>query len=221
MRILITAATAAEIMPAQEIWETLRNQPSCNLQIETAITGVGSTTTAYYTLKALSSRIESPCDLAINIGISGSFCESLSIGSVVRIVSDFFGDCGIQTASGFQSLFEARLIDADTFPFASGKLTPAPLSTQWESALAFIPVANGVTVQNLVEVSHHTHPQLLAQIETMEGAAFFYVCMNERIPCIALRAVSNRVGERDKNRWNIPLALTEMRKTLACLLYKL
>jgi len=61
----------------------------------------------------------------------------------------------------------------------------------------------------------------LAHVESMEGAAFFYVCMNEHIPCLSLRAVSNRVGERDKNKWNIPLALAELRKMLASILRKL
>jgi futalosine hydrolase len=48
----------------------------------------------------------------------------------------------------------------------------------------------------------------------MEGASFFYVCMNEHIPCFALRAISNIVGERDKNKWNIPFALNNLSQTL-------
>jgi futalosine hydrolase len=47
-------------------------------------------------------------------------------------------------------------------------------------------------------------------IETMEGAAFFYVCSKENIPFLALRAVSNRVEPRDKAKWNIPLALKNL-----------
>jgi futalosine hydrolase len=41
----------------------------------------------------------------------------------------------------------------------------------------------------------------------MEGAAFFYICSRENIPFLALRAVSNKVGPRDKEKWNIRLAL--------------
>jgi futalosine hydrolase len=47
-------------------------------------------------------------------------------------------------------------------------------------------------------------------IESMEGAAFFYVCMMEKIPCIQLRAVSNYVERRNKNSWNIPLAIRNL-----------
>ena len=207
MRILVTAATSAEILPACEIWEALRSQADNNLFIDTVETGIGSAATAYHTLKALLANPDSPYDLAINMGIAGSFCDSLAIGTVVRVVSDFFGDCGIQTASGFQSLFDARLIDADTYPFVSGKLAPPSLSREWESALSPISVANGITVQHLVEDSLSASTTPPAQVETMEGAAFFYVCMNEHIPCFALRAISNRVGEQDKSKWNIPLAI--------------
>jgi len=213
MRILITAATAPELLPAREVWEAIRHQAGNNLWVKNIVTGIGTTATAYHTLKALSDPTEAPYDLAINVGIAGSFHDFLPIGSVVRVASDYFGDCGIQTASGFQSLFDTRLIDADTFPFSSGKLTPTPLPPKQESAIAFLPAVEGVTVQHLVEMGFaalHAH----AQVETMEGAAFFYVCMNEGIPCIALRAVSNMAGERDKKKWDIPLALTALRKAI-------
>ena len=252
MRILITAATAAELLPACEVWEAIRNQTNNRLSIECVETGIGATATAYHTLKALSPQFEKtlppsfekallpqfektlspsfektllpPFDVAINMGIAGSFCGTLPIGAVVRVASERFGDLGIQTAAGFQSLFDAKLLDADRFPFKSGKLTPPPLSPEWESALASVPVANGVTVQHLVECNNatpHIDPLTVAErinrenleIETMEGAAFFYVCMSEHIPCFSLRAVSNVAGERDKTKWNIPLALGNLLQT--------
>jgi futalosine hydrolase len=222
MRILVTVATAAELLPTQEVCEILHNQINSNFCIDAVKTGIGSTATAYHTLKALSTASDTPYDVAINVGIAGSFCTSSPIGSVVRVTSDCFGDCGIQTASGFQSLFDIRLLDADAFPFTSGKLNPPPLVPELEAALAPIPVANGITMQHLVEKSLSApSPVPLADIETMEGAAFFYVCMHERIPCIALRAISNRAGERDKSKWNIPLALLELKKALTSFLHAL
>ena len=214
MRILITAATAAELMPARELWETLRNQSNRNLYIEPVETGIGITPTTYHTLKALLIT-PTPYDIAMNIGIAGAFGDSLPKGLAVRVVSDYFGNHGIQTASGFQSLFDAQLLDADTFPFTSGKLFPAPLSPEWEGKLSSMPIVHGVTVQHLVEGERK---EGLAQVETMEGAAFFYLCMKERIPCVALRVISNRVGERNKTKWDIPLALSELRKILTFIL---
>ena len=48
----------------------------------------------------------------------------------------------------------------------------------------------------------------------MEGAAVFYVCLNEKIPCCQIRSISNFVGESDKNKWNIPLALKNLEDTI-------
>ena len=51
-------------------------------------------------------------------------------------------------------------------------------------------------------------------IETMEGATFFYICSRENIPFLALRAISNKVEPRNKNNWNIALALNNLSEKL-------
>ena len=56
------------------------------------------------------------------------------------------------------------------------------------------------------------------EIESMEGAAFFYVCEKENIPSIQLRAISNYVERRNKDNWNIPLALQNLKLALEKLL---
>ena len=48
----------------------------------------------------------------------------------------------------------------------------------------------------------------------MEGATFFYICSREKIPFLALRAISNRVELRNRNKWNIPLALDNLSEKL-------
>jgi futalosine hydrolase len=44
----------------------------------------------------------------------------------------------------------------------------------------------------------------------MEGATFFYICSREKIPFLAVRAISNKIELRNKNNWNIPLALKNL-----------
>ena len=51
-------------------------------------------------------------------------------------------------------------------------------------------------------------------IETMEGASFFYICARENIPFFAVRAISNRIETRNRDKWNIPLALEMLSKKL-------
>ena len=45
------------------------------------------------------------------------------------------------------------------------------------------------------------------QIESMEGAAFFYACKIARIPCLQIRSISNYVERRNKASWDILLAI--------------
>jgi futalosine hydrolase len=51
-------------------------------------------------------------------------------------------------------------------------------------------------------------------IETMEGATFFYICSLENIPFLALRAISNKVERRNKINWKIALALNNLSEKL-------
>jgi futalosine hydrolase len=136
------------------------------------------------------------------------------VGSVCCVNKEYFGDCGIQTPAGFFTLFDEHLLNDNTFPFVDGALQ-AP--AQPLRLVAGIPLATGVTVhtvsgepQRIADLQARFSPD----IETMESAAFFYVCLQEKIPFLALRAISNRVESRDKSRWDIPLALQYLGKAL-------
>ena len=51
-----------------------------------------------------------------------------------------------------------------------------------------------------------------ADIESMEGAAFHYVCLQQKINFLQIRGVSNVVGERNKANWKIKTAIKNMSK---------
>jgi futalosine hydrolase len=55
----------------------------------------------------------------------------------------------------------------------------------------------------------------------MEGAALHYVALCEKIPFLQLRAVSNYVGERDKNKWALREAIANLNMELQRILIKL
>ena len=48
----------------------------------------------------------------------------------------------------------------------------------------------------------------------MEGAAFLFCCMKENIPCVQIRSISNFVEKRNKDNWNIPLAIENLHKEI-------
>ena len=184
-----------------------------SFETDLLITGVGSMATAW-SLKQWITLNEKP-DLAINAGIAGSFNERLNIGDVVMPVSDCFADAGVEDGENFLTLFESGLINANDFPYKDGLLyTDTRYNEKMKSILE--PV-RAITV-NTATGSETTRGKLLKKfnpdIETMEGATFFYICSREDIPFLALRAISNKVESRNKNNWNIDLALHNLSEKL-------
>ena len=47
-------------------------------------------------------------------------------------------------------------------------------------------------------------------VESMEGAAFFYACHQLKVPCVQIRAVSNYVEKRNRDNWEIGLAVKNL-----------
>ncbi|HBZ24848.1 MAG TPA: futalosine hydrolase [Rikenellaceae bacterium] len=220
MRLLITAAEQEELITARQAYNSLTKSEQYGLEIEWMLTGIGTTSTSYRLTKILNTS-SAKFDLAVNIGIAGSFSSKFPIGSVARVDREYFGDLGFETCTGFQTLFDYKILDADTHPFHSGALLAPDLSETVEAALSSYKRATAVTVQTVSGLPgkrDQLERDFLPSIESMEGAAFFYVCILERVPFIELRSVSNEVGERERAKWNIPLALDSLRDASKTLL---
>ena len=80
---------------------------------------------------------------------------------------------------------------------------------------------NGITV-DLVTAGPERKARLAEkfnpQIESMEGAAVFYVCKMEDIPVIQIRAISNYVGVRDRHSWKTEEAIEALTRVISGLL---
>ena len=98
-------------------------------------------------------------------------------------------------------------VTAEQFGDRPGALlrNPAP-----PACLAGLPQAVGNTVPALAAQYRSRE----ADVETMEGAAFFEACLAAGVPFAEIRAVSNAVGEEDRSRWDIPLALKNLQAFL-------
>ena len=55
----------------------------------------------------------------------------------------------------------------------------------------------------------------------MEGAAFFKVCNYFNVPCMQIRSISNRVEKRNKENWDISLAIENLNREVAQIIAKL
>jgi len=217
MNILITAATIFELKPflAKIPVDFSGKNPIENIQIhnfsiDILISGIGMVHTSYHLTKALKRK---NYDLVINTGIAGSFNPHLQIGEVVIVEQEVFGDLGIENSYNFESLFESGFLNKDEFPFNDGKMIcdlPEIIKTnpirKVKGLTSNTAHGNQVNIYKLIN-------KFEADIETMEGAAFFYVCLMEKVDFIQIRSISNYVENRDTSKWNIPLALENLSNT--------
>lgn len=204
MKLLIVAATK----PETEMTERMFFQQHAAQPVDFLITGVGMTSTAYSLTKKLSKK---KYDLVLNMGLAGTFRDEIKIGEVVNVVTDCFADLGAEDGEKFLTLSQLGLQDDDKFPFWNGKLKTD--ETQHHASLIQLKNVKAITVNKVhgnVETIQKVVKKFQPDIETMEGAAVFYVCMMEKIPVIQLRAVSNRVERRNREAWNVELALKNL-----------
>jgi futalosine hydrolase len=215
-KILYVAATAREADVLKKLKGIISLQDEIhfrNFEISVLVTGVGTIATAW-SLKQWISLNYKP-DLAINGGIAGSYNEDLDIGDVVMPKTDCFADAGIEDGDNFFTLHEAGLTDKDEIPYRGGLIFS---DTTYSGLMKNIlrPV-KAITV-NTATGSESTREKLFRKfnpdIETMEGASFFYICIREEIPFLALRAISNKVGPRNRSKWDITLALDNLSEKL-------
>ena len=184
-----------------------------NYEIDLLVAGVGSISTAWALQQWIS--MNSKPDIAINTGIAGTYRDELVIGDVVLPVTDCFADAGIEDGANFLTLAEAGLISENEFPFRDGKLYSDNMYTN--KIKGILKPVSAITV-NTVTGSESSRKKLVKKfnpdIETMEGATFFYICSREKIPFLALRSISNKVEARNKSNWNIALALNNLSEKL-------
>jgi futalosine hydrolase len=154
-------------------------------------------------------------DRVIHGGIAGSYFLPLQPGEVVQVVRDTFVDVGIDHGGIFRWIFHENLWKPDEKPFKNGWMEVA------EDRSLKLEAVNGITV-DLVTAGPERKARLAErfnpQIETMEGAAVFYVCKMEDIPVIQIRAISNYVGIRDRQSWKTDEAIDALGKVIAGLI---
>jgi futalosine hydrolase len=216
-KLLFVVATSYEAVTISKIKGIVNQQGFYrfgDFTIDVLVAGIGSASTAW-SMKQWFDTNQKP-NLVINIGIAGSFNPCYKIGDVVMPVADCFADFGIENSDNeFLSVFEAGLLGKNEFPYRKGNIQ-ADISS-FSNLDKVVPFVKAVTV-NMASGSDSTIEKIRNKfnpdVETMEGATFFYICAMEKIPFLAVRAISNWVEPRDKTKWNIPLALNNLANKL-------
>ncbi len=225
MRILIVSATTLEIKPLlkhftfiQRMSAHMNRYQYNKMEIDVLTTGVGMVPTAYLMGKVLATQ---NYDGALNLGIAGSFDRDLELGEVVHITHDQFPELGAEQGEYFLSLIDLKLLEENYFPYKDGQLVnELPIKSKTINDLK--------TVRSITVNRVHTTNRSIEKIrkrcnpstESMEGAAFFFSCFAEDIPCAQIRAVSNYVEQRDTDRWSIPQAIENLNMVIMKVLHE-
>ena len=217
MNVLIVAATPAEV---QAVIQLLKKQDFRINQKEVSIliTGVGGIATTYQLTKSLAVKTPS---YVIQAGIAGSFHAELPIGSLVCVREEMIGDMGAEENKEFKDLFDLGLMNNNDLPFSEKILKNPFIDGQTKHAL---PLVRSIGINEIT--TREERIKLLKdkynpQIESMEGAAFHYVCLKEKMPFLQIRAISNYVGERNKDKWDVRKAVENLNHKLIEILHEI
>lgn len=208
MNLLVVAATEAEITPALAHFNLNVNRFIETGKFDVLITGVGMVATAF----ALGQKLDNRYNLVLNVGIAGSFDRNIALGEVVNITQDTFAELGAEDHDNFITLPQLGFGENVFFSFDQIEL---PLKK-----------VKGITV-NKVHGSAQSIEKTIRQLadqpqtESMEGAAVFYACNKLNIPALQVRSISNYVEPRNRENWQIGLAVENLNKWLIAFLEQL
>jgi futalosine hydrolase len=227
MNILVIASAEKEVkfvleqevavfVPTEQVYNFKRN----GHLVDFLITGPGMVMATYWTSRILSQK---KYDVAVHVGLAGSYRKQIRIGTVVQIVSDCFADMGYYHEGNFITFFAAGQIDKNSYPFREEKLI-SQYDLSGFRLIKTLPTVNAITVSHNTTDSHSI-TQKIAQfnpdIETLDSAAVLFSCYMHHLPCIALRAVSHHVESFSLKNWQLPETIFSLGKHLYFLLHEL
>jgi nucleoside phosphorylase len=192
----VTVGSADEAVPIERVMTRILVVAATEPELcgqEGLVCGVGPVEAASATARALALRRP---DAVLHVGVAGG--RGLEAGTLV-----------VGT--------EAVYVDiAAAIPVVSRIAPDHDLLT---AVLASLPAAPALPIGTSAAVGalHGLHPAAAA-VEAMEGFAVLRASALAGVPAVEIRAISNEIGERDRTRWRIDLALDALTTALPALL---
>lgn len=208
MKILLIAATSAEILPFVNHFKVPLNTEISigHIQVVTIVSGAGMVATAYSLGIALGNFQP---DFILNVGIAGAIDRTIELGTLVNVVQDNLFRFGAEDNDQFISASQIGILHPELEHLQSSPFTIE--RNELLNSIDLLKKVNGITVQTVhgnassIKKLKLQYPE--AQTESMEGAAVFYAGFMEQIPVIQLRSISNFVEPRNRASWKIPEAI--------------
>lgn len=215
MRLLVAAATVFELELLQQFLEQqfqkVREHHYCrnHLEIYICITGIGMMQTTFRLTEAITAFNPHFC---LQAGIAGAFSRHLPLTELVIVQEEVMGDLGVEDNGRFRDVFDIELMSANEKPFINKKLINTFSDFPLKLNLPFVSALTINTVSGTEATIRSREEHYDCAVESMEGAAFHYVCLQKNIPFLQVRSISNYVEPRDKSKWKIKEAIERLNK---------
>ncbi len=149
----------------------------------------------------------------VNLGVAGAFSlDVLPLGSFVLVNEEIWPEFGLLGETG---------IDPQGIGLAMGKvngrpvwdrlvLSPADAAERMGLPVGDAPEVASLTVAGVTGTAQRAkalHQHYGAEVENMEGFALAWTCVRHGLPFLEIRTISNLVGSRRDEHWDLQGAL--------------
>ena len=167
-------------------------------KVQTLLCGVGPVEAAARTAAAL---VGERYDLVLNIGIAGAFEGRAAVGESCVVAADFVE---LDRENG-----EALRLPPGDRLYSRAQSDPSLVEMLAENG---IPQRTGVTVSRVTTAASTCErlSALGAEIESMEGFAVLRAAELAHVRALELRGISNLVGPRASETWNVAAAFAAL-----------
>ncbi|MFT4203801.1 MAG: futalosine hydrolase [Chitinophagaceae bacterium] len=214
MRVLILAATNGELASCRRHFQ----QKNMDGEILFAVIGVGAVAATFFTQKHIA---QYGPDVVLLGGIAGCFDRTVALGTTFAVSTDIQATLGVEEYGEWRDLFDMGFVDRDEPPYQNGRLVN-PYLRQYN--MLDLRIANAISVDEIttnVKRQENYIDKYHPLLESMEGAAFHFVCLRMGVAFLQVRSISNYVGDRDKALWDFPGALSNLNENLVAIVNRL
>ena len=183
--------------------------------VQVVETGIGAVNTAHALTRCL--QMELP-PWVLQFGVGGAYeSAGLDLGDLAVATTESFGDLGVVTPAGWRSAEEIGIpvaeVDGESrynrYPLAADltRAAAAALEERMEARVALGPFVTVQACSGTAALGRERASRAPGALcESMEGAAAAQLCWIYGVPLVEVRAISNRVEDRDTSGWDLPLA---------------
>lgn len=196
--------------PLPGLWEVTE----VSKQVHVLHAGVSKANAAGAVASVLADR--HPYRAVLSIGIAGALPGGPSVLGAVTATGCVFGDEGIVTARGFESLaqmgfpMDPSLGEREVFPTDPTMQQVFRSVTDVAGVIAAVSICSGTD-----ELARAVFERTGALAEAMEGAPIALVARRRGVPFCEVRTISNLTGDRAAQQWDIRGAIGRLSDIVA------